>query len=355
MFIKMLDSRAKRIIFSILAVALILGVFLAAIELSSRTSNKGIQFESDGWYPANFRQDDSTVQLGIVDGELYMFNNMRETLYRYELNGFKKVRHINGSWIGTDGNYIYFRKYSRDKTNLCPVVRYDAENGKSDEVTKAVDFSHSDVFSTQDGYFYIPIDKENDSYLCVDGSGAVDSVLKTESYKVGEWTFEVCDSQKKEYIVAKKPDGSTISYQDELGYGDKEIIPCEKGLLIHNRDNSNILSFIDCESGEYIVLVSAECIYSQSAVNVCGNLAFFSLIRYTEWGPLGLAGVSEEGDPINGTYRIDLNECSVEKLNDDVYCGLFVYDDNGIYACDLEDRVYYLGLDGTVITELTKR
>ena len=51
---------------------------------------------------------------------------------------------------------------------------------------------------------------------------------------------------------------------------------------------------------------------------------------------------------MEGTYRISLKDYSVEKLNDNIYDGLYYFGDAYIYACDRDGGIYRLNLDGSV-------
>ena len=130
----------------------------------------------------------------------------------------------------------------------------------------------------------------------------------------------------------------------------KSMIPCDNGLLIHNETNGDFLYFIEAESGDVIELFTVDCIYAVSAVNVHDGYAYLSFVRYTKYGPLGIGGKQDENDALNGTYRISLTDYSVEKISDESYNGLFIFDDTGIYACNEEGSIYKLDFDGQRIT-----
>ena len=42
------------------------------------------------------------------------------------------------------------------------------------------------------------------------------------------------------------------------------------------------------------------------------------------------------------------------KLSDAVYTGLYIFDDEGIYACDGKGRIYFLDFDANVIDTLVQ-
>ena len=83
------------------------------------------------------------------------------------------------------------------------------------------------------------------------------------------------------------------------------------------------------------------------------DTVYLSVKRYQNGGTYG-AGGSESipDDTVSGTYRISLSDCSSEKISDEIYSGLFIFDDSGIFACDENGRVYWLDFDGNVIGTL---
>ena len=131
------------------------------------------------------------------------------------------------------------------------------------------------------------------------------------------------------------------------------MIPCEEGLLIHNETNGDFLYFVEADTGNAVALYTAECIYAYSAVNVYGDNAYLSFVRYTQWGPLGLGGQVSEDDELNGTYRISLKDYSVTKISDEIYNGLFIFDDSGIYACNSDGQICKLDFNGNVLLRVS--
>ena len=51
----------------------------------------------------------------------------------------------------------------------------------------------------------------------------------------------------------------------------------------------------------------------------------------------------------SGTFRIDTEDFSVEKISDYVYDGLFIFDNESIFACDTGKNIYQLDMDGRVL------
>ena len=109
--------------------------------------------------------------------------------------------------------------------------------------------------------------------------------------------------------------------------------------------------YIDGASGEVTELFTVDCLVSISAVNVYQDYAYLSFSRYGA-GEIGI--VEYKDDSAKGTYRINLNDHSVEQLSNEVYRGLFIFDDSGIFACDIDGDIYRLDFDCQRIAKLHK-
>jgi len=134
----------------------------------------------------------------------------------------------------------------------------------------------------------------------------------------------------------------------ELPYGEKSMIPCENGLLIHNEQEGNLLYFID-EDGKLSQLFTVDCMFSNSSVTVSGSDVYLSFERFKEHGSFGMR--KYDNDELEGTYRISLNDFSAEKLSSAYYDGMYIFDESGIYAT-AEGSVYYLDHDANVIATI---
>ena len=75
-------------------------------------------------------------------------------------------------------------------------------------------------------------------------------------------------------------------------------------------------------------------------------------MRYEKGAKGWSAMVGFENDNVKGTYRINLDDYSMEKISDMIFDGMFIFDDAGIFACDENNKVYKLDFDGNVIKRL---
>ena len=123
------------------------------------------------------------------------------------------------------------------------------------------------------------------------------------------------------------------------------MIPAENGLLIHNARNNDALYFID-ESGTIRCLFETDGCEVRSAITVVGSDVYFSLDRWEEeYGFYQLRHF--KNDTIPGTYRISLKDFSMKKISDEIYDGLYNFDDTCLYVC-YERNIYQIDLDGNV-------
>ncbi|MBR6271068.1 MAG: hypothetical protein IKR26_02810, partial [Lachnospiraceae bacterium] len=53
-------------------------------------------------------------------------------------------------------------------------------------------------------------------------------------------------------------------------------------------------------------------------------------------------------DVISGTYIVDLDDYSIHKINNIIFDNLYIFDNTGIYAVDIDENVYKLTSDGAV-------
>lgn len=141
-----------------------------------------------------------------------------------------------------------------------------------------------------------------------------------------------------------------------LPYGEwRTMFPCEKGLLIHNYGQKNPLYIVE-EDGELVELFPVEGCNIETAVNTWKNYVYISIMRYEEFSTdlskgVGIKGgyVPYENDTFVGTYRICLDDYSAEKISDEIYSELYIFDGTGIYAAKENGETVKLDFNGKVI------
>lgn len=142
----------------------------------------------------------------------------------------------------------------------------------------------------------------------------------------------------------------------KTGRGDNSLIPLQHGILVHVRDSykgEGLLYYIT-EEGGLIELFSVPHLQAYSAVTVHGTDVYISFWRFVKFHNGDIDSLErDENDELEGTYRISLHDYSMEKISDQIFNGMFVFDDTGIYACD-EYNIYKLDFDGNILDTLLK-
>ena len=75
-----------------------------------------------------------------------------------------------------------------------------------------------------------------------------------------------------------------------------------------------------------------------------GDAVYLSVLRYEKYSEIGMKRF--ENDTEEGTYRINLNDGTTVKVSNQIYDGLYCFDQVCLYACDENCNIYQLDLDG---------
>lgn len=351
-------------------VAILLVFSMSSCKLSNNHSNSVVTYQ---YNPANMKQHNSFTQMGVHNGEIYVYTN--RYLHVVENNDLRPIerfehlgniaceillsRHplaedfcgrfvpnlgssVNAVCINEDG--FYYSQILADETWY--LMHYDISSGQKTTLLNPKYITTSYV--SQDGTLYV---SDNQYPMCyaVDGTEVTDPQHAPELFTVGGKTYAVEEIGVRTEVVCYDETNTQYIFDQEIPYGQKSLIPCENGLIVHNEGWGNILYYIDGTSNEVIELFTVDCAVSISTVNVYQDYAYLSFSRYKA-GEFGIVGYKD--DTVKGTYRINLNDYSVEKMSDDVYSGLFIFDDSGIFACDSKGNVYKLDFDCQRIAKL---
>ena len=238
---------------------------------------------------------------------------------------------------------------------MVDVYCYSLKTSEEKYLTTVESFNTDNACFSKDGTVYIPLDdmeleknKNGEINYCVIVGDKVRENIKTEIvYKLGDKSYTIRGYNRNDLYCI---DGEKrYSMEEEVAYGEKTLIPCDKGILIHNDGEDNLLYLID-ETGNVQSLFEIECMISESSVNVYQNTVFLSFKRFEKHGEFGV--LEYENDTIQGTYRIDLNDGSATKISDRMYRGLYIWGEDVIYAVDFDDQIFQLDFEGNVIEEL---
>lgn len=134
------------------------------------------------------------------------------------------------------------------------------------------------------------------------------------------------------------------------------IFPVPEGIIIFGTSNiapQPIALYYINSSGETDVIFSCSDT-SVASFSINERYAFISLRRY-RYNPISLVRWQRyEDDDISGTYRISLEDFSVTKISEQVYEGMYIFDEDGVYACDEEKNIWYFNNDGSELRAIIK-
>ena len=281
----------------------------------------------------------SSMRLYSYGGYMYCScNEFGEGLcvYKISSDGFEKI--FEGAAINQIDNRLYY--YCHDSAQASDkYYYYDFEKGVSR-------FIGEDPFLSSG--FEIFVDDLHTTYLW-DGNKVI---------KYSENDFEVLENYDeievvingkhlKLYEVPEKAycdaDSETIA---ELGI--VTVIPYKNGVLCRREfayEGEPVLFAVDLNGKEKDLLTS-NCYLTLSCMTVHENKAYISISRYERGGFFGRKNI--EHDVISGTYIVDLDDYSIHKINNIIFDNLYIFDNTGIYAVDIDENVYKLTSDGAV-------
>ena len=348
----------------ILCMCLVLQVLSGCDRIPSGTgrppaiTNEPIVINAPLNNPINNIQYDADVYMTTADGKLYFYSRSSSiNPFAYHIAVFDNgsidpVCRIHGAVFYAIGPYFYYYKHAEDPYTV-DVYCYNVLSGQDEYLLSSlhkggVSLHPCECYYEEDGVLYIPQDEEEYLHYPVVGTTVGEPVKKQVEYQYGTMSY-VYQWREGGKLTGCDREGNILYYHERIPTGFLSVIPCEDGLLIHNPGNGNLLYFIVGETGEVITLFEFPCDRSYSAVNVYGDYAYFSVLRFRNFD---LFAAWFPGDDKYGTYRIDLRTLEMEQISRNVYDALYIFDDNGIFACDLDECIYKLDFDGNVIMTL---
>ena len=358
---------------------LVAAVILASVMLflSACASEEPVDLEPilDVYNVANYKQFQSDNILGVVNGKLYMFSNHK--LLSFQNGKFRTVKDAGDLGIAiVNGQCIYQKKHLTNSdtvenadefvdrliagiqvgergladVNRRDIYSYDPITEDTVLLGQAVHPSRSKDYCTSDGTLYVFENEPSPVFHLVRNKEYIGTSVQFETYEVGENIYSLELIEDRWRIVRSNADGNRYVYED-LPYIDSiEIIPYGQWLLIHYGIAKDVLYIINGRSGEITHMFSAGDYRAKSAVNIHDGYVYLSLARYSKKGFINME--INDNDPMNGTYRIRLEDGNREKISDDVYFGLYIFDNTSIFGCRKDGVICKLDFDGKLIAEL---
>lgn len=357
------EKRIKKYVFVCLVVV---SAFFAIMKLYTyNVTTDTIAITASGDHPANYHQYDASVRMFVWDGQLYFYSyggNTKAQFYRelcvFEDQSVKSLGKMAFVYALQDG-YVYYsgdEVYSKLEVDLSLVpwnfsetetlMCLDLSTNQQTALSEIKTFSWHDLFLDADGTCYIPDNSNIGMYYTVEDGTISGPTEMSERYTLGsnQYTIENHD------LVRYSSTGDREILKEFKELGSPCILPCENGLLIYNHGATDLLYFIPSDTESMVEFLVFNGFATISAVNVYQDWAYVSFKRYI-MGEHGLEKY-KTNDEMEGTYRISLTDYSSEKLSDIVYNGLYIFDNEGMYACDGKGGIFKLDFDGNVIMTL---
>lgn len=344
----------KRFLKVLLALAILAGIGFGALYLTAqpRVDCLTSSVEDDGTHPANALQSNATTAVWADQGKLYLYlqktsfldlNRHSFALTQVDTQGSRIVRRDDGEIIplGLSNGYFYFYLYDFPQSARETAYALRLADGETCELPNVADWGYSCLSAYRAG---------DDSFTLVD-----DSHSKTVAIRVFEDSAETVTYQPRTpcgalTLCTDNAKGSKTVYAQD-GQGKRKTIlkithcdridlfPAQSGVLAYARNCTTPLYWID-PSGTVKELFSYVGMSTKTAMNLVGNDVYLSFLRYKGYGKKWDAPVRFPNDEKEGTYVIHLDDFSVEKLSDQVYNGLYVFNDGYLYACTERGSVY---------------
>ena len=366
-----------RIILTIIVSLILLACLLLAYQTLPRVriTQEQVSIIPTGDHPANNRQYNASVWMGVFDNQLYVYPHRNEGskiteyqnwLCRFHNGNLQKIYHLHDSsrsndriFAMLDDSVIYLHFADSNQRDLGSIHGFNLRTN-----TDTILYSNpgdkygrsqfeTAFFSEGDLYCPLPLEQNaSPSFLRVHYGTAEEITTEIKGYSLGNAEYFIPEEGfpgNPSTVMCRE---GNVLHEIQLGDGNsRALIPTDYGLLIHNDGGKDLLYIIN-SSGEVKLLFRVECLYSVSAMTVHDSDVFLSLKRYQEWGPMNIGFVRAEKDEAEGTYRLSLLDGTVTKISDSIYDGLFVFDNTGIYACDEMCCIFKLDYDGHVLSEL---
>lgn len=355
-----MKNKVKLLVTAVFILSLMFTLFACSSPTVS-VLNAPEYISNTGNHPGNNRQHNASVWLGCENGNLYFL--IHDVSYRsyesdyhqqfsvFEDKGARKIQIIdidNPRIIGTADGYLYYWKDGETSGNDY-LYCYNIKNEIESFLYQGDLCYYASIFFDENGSIAVPITAKHDQlqqFVHIQKETVLSTGPQEAGYRIGNKLFTVVSEYGDVVERVVCTDANGVKKDIPLGSAHKRsIIPCNNGLIIHNEGLNELLYWID-EEGNKKNIFSVPCLGSESAVNVCGSDVYLSFKRYEKYGEIGQ--VRYENDELEGTYCISLVDFSVRKLNNQIFNGLYNFDDTCLYCCDEKGGIFRMDFGGNV-------
>lgn len=318
--------------------------------------------QEQGYHPANNCQSLSDVWLHPYDGNLYFYgfpsDGRHATKYTYWLSSFhdgevNKVFKMDASGLSrficaaASGRYLYY--WGLNNENL---YCFDLETKKEILLWENCYRIEKDlVFTAEDGTVYFAVGMNEDyspQYIHVQGTEIIEQTNRAEWYSFGGKRYYAGLIKKgiiRLFAEDEKGEVETLpfginGFETDLYYS---LIPTDYGVLVYISTSGVPLYLLNEEGQKQLVNFGG--IWTQTGMNIHGSDVYISVYSYTDFNH---GFIHQDGNEVDGTYRISLEDGSVEKINDLCFVGIFNFDDTCFYCTDRDCNIYRMDFDGNI-------
>ncbi len=260
--------------------------------------------------------------------------------------------------IGAQGDYLYFSDggfYTNTR-----IIAMNVKTSEEEVLCEGGFYIESDTFIPLENDLYLLIRDQNGfRYLCIREGDLVSEDAAFPGYFAGDISccFKPNKNGEPETLIACNNEGKMT--QIDIGDDRVEngiIVPVGGGLIVFEMGDIDYSSgkevfFID-ETACLNAIFSVECFCCKKAVAVNESYCFVSVKRYSGYDAGDYRYLEYKDDTVSGTYRISLESFLVEKISDQFYDGLFIFDEDHVFACDMNRNVFQLDLDGRIVSKV---
>jgi len=337
----------------VVGIVLYIGILAIITRCAPYTVTKAeISIHADGVQRANMHQDEAYVKMMAVNDKLYFYIESWWEKHGLRRKFNRKLCEIGNGEIqsvadfgvvyGYDQRYIYAHIDNE-------LVAFDMQTNTQRSLTTCSQSLYDPlVFIDSDWTLRVKLVTQEEFYYEIKDGKLLNTHLADDLY-------EEYELSGKTYAVSGDTGGVFCQGEDITKYlGSayyRALVPYQDGLLLMNNGSQNLVYYIESDGTISSLFPEIPCKSTLSCINFYENYIFVSFLRR---GELTNYETFEyyENDTLSGTYRIDMTDRSVKKISDNIYNGMYIFDDSGIYACNRDGDIHHLDFDGNVVNKV---